>query len=112
MNENYITRADELGNIHISEDAISAIAASAASEIDGVAGLMNAGGKKGCGKGVKITITEERAVVDLYVMVNYGKPIPEIAAKVQEAVASAMEAMVGFTVQEVNVHVGGITLAK
>ena len=114
MNENkeYITHPEELGNIHISEDVLCAIAASAALEIDGVAGLMNAGNKKNSGKGVKITIQNEHTVVDVYLMVTYGQPIPEVAEKVQSAVASAMDAMAGFAVQEVNVHVGGVSFAK
>ena len=114
MNENkeYITHPDEMGNIHISEDVLCAIAASAALEIEGVAGLMHAGNKKNAGKGVKVVIAEERAVVDVYLMVTYGHPIPEVAEKVQSAVSSAMEAMAGFAVQEVNVHVGGVSFAK
>ena len=50
MNENreYITHPDEMGNIQISEDVLGVIAASAAQEIEGVAGLMGAsGGKRG-----------------------------------------------------------------
>ena len=49
MNESskdYVVHPEEMGAIHISEEVLSAIAASAAAEIDGVAGLMNAG-KKG-----------------------------------------------------------------
>jgi len=114
MNENkeYITHPEEMGNIHISEDVLCAIAASAALEIDGVAGLMNAGGKKNAAKGVKITIDDDRAVVNVSLMVNYGQPIPEVAEKVQNAIFSAMEAMAGFTAQEINVHVGGVSFAK
>ena len=51
-------------------------------------------------------------MVDIYLMVNYGQPIPEVAEKVQNAVVSSMEAMAGFGVQEVNVHVGGVSFAK
>ena len=114
MNENkeYITHPEELGTIHISEDVLCAIAASAAMEIEGVSALMASGSKKNAGKGVKITIAENRAVVDVYLMVVYGQPIPEVAAKVQAAVTSAMDAMAGFAVQEVNVHVGGVSFAK
>ena len=115
MNENkeYITHPEEMGSVLIAEDVLCAIAASAAEEIDGVAGLMGAGsGKKGAGRGVKITIGDDQAVVDVYVMVNYGQPIPAVAEKVQAAVASAMEAMAGFAAREVNVHVGGVCFAK
>ena len=111
MNENkeYITPPDEMGCIHISEDVISAVAASAAAEVDGVSAMMNATGKKGASRGVKITVADERAAVDVYLMVRYGQPIPEVAEKVQSAVSSAVEAMTGLTVGCVNVHVGGVS---
>ena len=112
MNENkeYITHPDEMGCIHISEDVLAAIAASAAREVDGVAGLMaGPGGKKLGSRGVRISIADERAVVDVYLMVRYGQPIPEVAEKVQNAVYSAVGAMAGLDVQEVNVHVGGVS---
>ena len=112
-NKDYVTHPEEMGAIHISEEVLAAIAASAAAEIEGVAGLMNTpSGKKGSARGVKITIAGERAVVDVFLMVNYGYPIPQVAEKVQSAVASSMEAMAGFGVQDVNVHVGGVSFAR
>jgi len=112
MNENYITHPDEMGAIHISDEVLAAIAASAALEIEGVAAMMNSSGKKAAGRGVKITMVSERTVVDLFLMVTYGQSIPEVAAKVQSAVATAMESMAGFAVNEINVHVGGVCFAK
>ena len=112
MNENkeYITHPDELGTIHISEDVLGTIAASAAGEIEGVSSLMGSGmGKKNPTRGVKISLQDDQAVVDVYVMVRYGQPIPEVAEKIQSAVAGAVEAMAGFAVKEVNVHVGGVS---
>ena len=112
MNENkeYVTHPEDMGAIHISEDVLAAIAASAAREVDGVAGLMaGPGGKKLGSRGVRISIADERAVVDVYLMVRYGQPIPEVAEKVQNAVYSAVGAMAGLDVQEVNVHVGGVS---
>ena len=52
---------------------------------------------------------EEGAVVDLYVMIRYGYPIPEVAEKIQSAVSTAIESMTGFTAKAVNVHVGGVS---
>ena len=53
---------------------------------------------------------DEGAVIDLYVMIRYGYAIPEVAEKLQSAVAAAIESMAGFAVTAVNVHVGGISL--
>lgn len=108
-NREYITHNEELGCIHISEDVLAAVSAGVAAEQDGISGLMNVAAKKPGTKGVKVTIEENSAIIDLYVMMRYGYAIPEVAEKIQNAVVSAVEAMTGFTVKAVNVHVGGIS---
>ena len=108
-NKDYMTHAEELGCIHISEEVLASIAAGAAVEIEGISGLMSLAGKKTSAKGVRIAVEDEAAVVDLYVMIRYGYAIPEVAEKIQTAVASSLEAMTGFAVKAVNVHVGGVS---
>lgn len=108
-NREYITHDEELGCIHISEDVLAAVSAGAAAEVDGISGMMNLTAKKSSAKGVHVTVEENSAVIDLYVMMRYGYAIPEVAEKIQNAVASAVEAMTGFAVKAVNVHVGGVS---
>ena len=108
-NREYITHNEELGCIHISEDVLAAVSAGAAAEVDGICGMMNVVTKKTATKGVRVTVEGDSAVIDLYVMLRYGYAIPEVAEKIQNAVASAVEAMTGFVVKAVNVHVGGIS---
>ena len=108
-NKDYMTHPEELGYIHISEEVLASIAAGAAVEVEGISGLMNQTGKKANAKGVRIAVEGESAVVDLHVMIQYGYAIPEVAEKVQTAVASSLEAMTGFAVKAVNVHVGGVS---
>ena len=108
-NREYITHDEELGCIHISEDVLAAVSAEAASEVEGISGLMNLAAKKVGTKGVRVSVDENSAVIDLYVMMRYGYAIPEVAEKIQNAVATTVEAMTGFAVKAVNVHVGGIS---
>ena len=54
-------------------------------------------------------VDEEGAVVDVYILIRYGYAIPEVAGKIQNAVAAALESMTGFAVKAVNVHVGGVS---
>ena len=110
-------------SIHISEEVIAAIAVGAVREVEGVSGTMGTLGssvadlvtnKKGAqknAKGVKIEMTETGLALDLYLTVAYGHAIPEVAENAQKAVASAVSAMTGCTVETVNIHVGGVTLA-
>ena len=117
----YMTLPEENGSINISEEVIAAIAVGAVRDVEGVSGMMtNLGGsvtdlvtkknaQKGT-KGVKIDMTGTALVLDVYLTVKFGTPIPEMAENAQKAVISAVEAMTGCSVGAVNVHVGGVTL--
>ena len=85
------------------------MSAGAAAEVEGISGMMNMTGKKNPSRGVRVSFENDCAVIDLYVMLRYGYAIPEVAEKIQSAVSSAVEAMTGFTVKAVNVHVGGVS---
>lgn len=108
-NKGYITHVEELGSIHISEDVLAGVAGGAASEIEGISGMMHVTARKNSARGVRVTVEENRAVLDLFVVVRYGYPIPEVAEKVQNAVISSVESMTGFAVKAVNIHVGGVS---
>ena len=116
----YVSRSDELGNIHISEEVLAVIAAAAVLEVEGIGGLAaNLGtdlaellGKKNLSRGIHILVEEESVTVDLGILVKYGYTIPDVARAVQEAVAGSIEATSGLTVATVNVNVGGVVFEK
>lgn len=112
---------DKIGNVKISVEVISTVAGIATAEISGVAGMSGSvvggiaeilGGKKNKGKGVKVEVNENKAVIDLYIIVDYGVRIPEIAWEVQENVKNSVESMTGMTVEKVNIHVEGVSFEK
>ena len=105
--KDYVSRSDELGNIHISEEVLAAISAAAALEVEGVSSLTNPS-KKNAAKGVHIKLEEDKVVVTLSVLMSYGHTIPEMGRAVQEAVKNAIESMTGLEVAAVNISVGGI----
>ena len=119
-NKEYISRHDEMGTIHISEDVLAVIAAAAALDVEGVGSLAgNLGtdlaqllGKKNAAKGVKIGMDEGAVVVELSLLIKYGYTIMDVAKEVQEAVKNAVEATSGLDVRSVNVNVGGVTFEK
>ncbi len=116
----YVSRSDELGNIHISEEVLAAISAAATLEVEGVNALSaNLGsdlaellGKKHLTKGIHVQLEEEKVKVELSVLMNYGYTIPEVGKAVQDGVKSAVESMTGLDVSEVNVTVTGIAFEK
>ncbi|WP_206812758.1 Asp23/Gls24 family envelope stress response protein [Paradesulfitobacterium ferrireducens] len=106
-----------LGAIRIADEVVEIIAGLAASEVDGVAGMSGGfvgdlahmlGRNKNLAKGVKVEVGEQETAVDLFLVVEYGVSIPEVAVKVQEVVKDAIESMTGLAVVEVNVHVQGV----
>ena len=107
---------NDVGSIRIADEVVGIIAGMAATEVAGVAG-MSAGlvggiaemlGKKNLAKGVKVEVGEREAAVDIYIIVEYGVRIPDIALRVQESVKRGIESMTGLDVVEVNVHIQGV----
>ena len=105
-------------NIIYSNEVVSIIAGVAASEVEGIASMVSVpngnllGKKRDITKGVKVEIGTEEASVDLYVTVEYGKPIQKAAQAAQESVRKAIEEMTGLHVVRVDVHVQGVSFEK
>ncbi|HEY8347536.1 MAG TPA: Asp23/Gls24 family envelope stress response protein [Symbiobacteriaceae bacterium] len=107
-----------VSSVRIADDVIGVIAGIAAMEVDGVAGMAGGLaaemsermlGKKNLSKGVKVQAGEKEAIIDLYIIVEYGVRIPEVATRVQENVKRAVESMTGLTCTEINIHVQGVS---
>jgi Uncharacterized protein conserved in bacteria len=116
----YITCNEENGSINISEDVIAVIVAAAAVEVEGVSGLAHTAGqelyelfgKKSISKGIKVQFDEKKIIIDTIILVRAGFAITNVAKKVQDAVANAVESMTGLGIPTVNVHVSGVTFDK
>lgn len=110
----------ETGNLNISNEVISTIANIAASEVAGVTalssgiadGIVEKLGKKSLGKGIKVDTKDGEVKIDIFLIVNYGVRIPDVAWEVQENVKRSIEAMAGLKVSQVNIHVQGVNLEK
>ena len=115
----YVTRMDELGNIHISEDVLAVIAGAAALEVEGVSALASGSrdigellGKKSLTRGIHVQVEDERVQVELAIMVKYGYTILDVARAVQDAVTTNIESMSGLHVVSVDINVGGVAFEK
>lgn len=106
-----------LGSIRIADEVVEVIAGLAASEVEGVVGMSGGlvgdlanmlGRNKNLSKGVKVEVGEHEVAVDLFIVVEYGVSIPDVALNVQESVKEAIESMTGLKVVEANVHVQGV----
>ncbi|MFP4198575.1 MAG: Asp23/Gls24 family envelope stress response protein [Halanaerobium sp.] len=114
-----VEEVDE-GSIKIADEVVGIITGLAATEVEGVAGMSGgiAGGiadmlgRKSLSKGVKVEVSDDTASVDVYVIIEYGNSIPDVAWKIQDNVKQAIEGMTGLNVKAVNVHVQGVNFPE
>lgn len=98
----------------VSEEVIAQIACTAAVEVPGVAGmasrlndirgLVTTPGNKSVG----VVSNENVTIVDVYVNLEAGVRIPEVASRLQRQIKNAVQSMTGNPVTKVNVHIEGI----
>ena len=63
-------------------------------------------------QGIEITVDDdERLCASVRIDVYYGYALPDLAAKVREAIANAVASQVGMQVGSVDVYIDGIQFA-
>ena len=98
-------------------EVVATIAGVAASEVEGVAEMCNVSGSflgknRNLTKGVKVEVGPEEVSVDLYIIVEYERPMHKVAQEIQENVRKAIESMTSLHVVRVDVHVQGVSFEK
>ncbi|TJX16279.1 Asp23/Gls24 family envelope stress response protein [Tissierella creatinini] len=120
MTENLNNDITDKGSIRISNDVVAVIAGVAATEIKGVIGMsggITGGitellGMKNLSKGVKVEVGEKEALIDVFLVVEYGSNIAALAQEVQENVKKTVETMTSLNVVSVNVNIQGVSIPK
>lgn len=107
----------ELGEITIADDVIAAIAGMAATECYGLVGMASRTitdgiaellGRDNIARGVEVHIEGDDVRINLYIIVEYGTRITEVASNVMDKVKYVLENTTGLSVSEVNVNVHGV----
>ena len=109
-----------LGEVKIADEVVTIIAGLAATEVEGVSSmagnitneLVSKLGMKNLSKGIKVDVQNNVVSVDVALHIKFGFVIPEVSAKVQERVKSAIENMTGLEVSDVNVRIAGVEMEK
>ena len=104
---------EELGRIKVSPAVITTLAAEAVKECYGVVGMSRrnlfdelAGSlQRGARRGIDVTIGDHGVTVDIFVVVEYGIRITEVANSVMRRVYFTLTNKAGVPVEAVNVHV-------
>lgn len=111
---------NEFGAIRIADEVVATVAGLAAAEVEGVAAMSgNWGtdfaerlGRKNFGKGIRVEVTGDETAIDIFIVVEFGYAIPEVASNVQKDVKTAVETMTGLNVTTVNVHISAVSMKK
>ena len=106
----------ELGDIRVATEVVSIVASLAAQEVPGVLrmsgrridGINEFLGKESVSKGVRVSFDSKTVTCNVYVIIEYGFCIPEVALEIQEKVKESIQVMTGYDVQFIDVHVQGV----
>ncbi|MCD7776907.1 MAG: Asp23/Gls24 family envelope stress response protein [Clostridiales bacterium] len=108
-----------ISSIQITAEVISSIAAAAALNVEGVAGLetfvVDRGllgfllkGRKKAINGVVVKMEGSEVSLSMNVIAYYGCKLSELGAEVQKSVKSSVEKMAGMKVKKADINIVGI----
>lgn len=113
------------GTVYFVSDVLATIAGLAVTEVEGVANTVSGSGSfvdmfarkaqsnsKNLTRGIKVDVVGNDVTVNVTIIVEYGSPVPEVAADIQENVKKAIETMTGMNVKSVDVHVQGVSFER
>jgi uncharacterized alkaline shock family protein YloU len=111
------TQKPDIGGVFVSPDVIVTYISQAVTETPGVAELAGnisdtiskkVFGKESEFKGIKIDGGENGYTIDIFIVVNYGERIPDVAWNVQQNVKSSLDSVMDIAVENINIHVQGV----
>jgi len=107
----------ELGEVRITDEALAELAGLACTRCYGVVGMAGQSlqegvaellGRESLTRGVKLRRKGDRVVIHLYVILEAGVNIAEVANNLVEQVKYVLRRAAGLEVDEVQVHVQGV----
>ena len=112
-------KSDQVGDVRVADEVVAIIAGLATTEVEGVSSMagnitneiVSKLGMKTLSKGILVEVMENEVKVDVAINIAYGYSIPDVSAKVQDKVKSAIENMTGLTVAVVNVRIASVDMA-
>jgi uncharacterized alkaline shock family protein YloU len=115
-----MTEQSRLGRIEVSPAAVAGLAAAAVLECYGVVGMASPAfysrvtevlQRDHHRRGVEVKVVDQRIIIDLYVVLEYGVRISEVAHNIMANVKFRVERALSVPISEVNVHVQGLRVS-
>jgi uncharacterized alkaline shock family protein YloU len=113
--------AEPAGSVRVANEVIASITAMAAREVDGVAGLDEAGARHfgdwikrdTAHRGVRVLLDPEHKIhLEVFLTVDASAVMRDVAERVQDNVIEVVNRMLALEVAEVNVFVSSIAFAS
>ena len=112
-------QSEPRGRIEVSPTAIASIAHEALTRCYGVVGTVSKGLtteirdvlSPESKRGVVVRVEDDRIIIDLYIVIEYGTRIASVARSAMNVVKYNVEKALGIPVAEVNVHVQGVRIS-
>jgi uncharacterized alkaline shock family protein YloU len=112
----------QMGKIEVTTRAVATVAAKAVFECYGVVGMASKTLRDGLAvllqrenphRGIEVRFIDHRQIViDLYVVIEYGVRISEVANSIMSGVKFAVERSLELPVVQVNVNVQGVRVSN
>ena len=106
------------GTVKLHESVIASVVKNATYSIDGIIRLAGSsltdslagflGTRRRTDGSVKIVLSENSATVEVNVVVEYGKSIPDLSLQLQNTIIDEVKKITGMTVSQVNINVHGV----
>lgn len=115
-----MTIETQFGRIEISPMAVASIASQVVLESYGVVGMVSKNIKNGLVellapgasyRGVDVRTRDGQITIDLYVILEYGVRISEVAHNIMSAIKFRVERTLGMPVAQVNIHIQGLRVS-
>lgn len=115
------TASEASGRVEISHAAIASLVHGAVMESYGVVGMAPSGLRGNLAnylrqsdprRGIVVEVRDDQIIITLYVILEYGVRISEVAQNVMALVKFAVERALGMPVAAVNVYVQGLHFSE
>ena len=112
---------DSLGQVIITERAIADIVGWTVLECYGVVGMVSPNLARGVARlltrdklhqGIKVEREKDLLKIDLYIVLEYGLNVAEVAGNVRSQVAYNVERAIGQPVTDLHIHVQGVKVGE
>ena len=113
-----LENANDQGTVKLHEGVIASVVKNAACSVDGVIRLAGSGladsiadilgTKKKNDSAISIKLNEDKAQIEIFLIVEFGKNIPNVALDVQTTVIEEVKNITGLNVTQIDVIIQGV----